>query len=98
FRVVVPTSTESEIAAGTAIAPTLGTGDLSITEEQVTEQKKRTTIVTRAAVTLPVSLVSYKLTGKSQIETITETLDTGLQTLTGMSELIEEADVQNLGN
>jgi hypothetical protein len=97
FRVAVPTSTTSAVTAGTAVAPTLGTGDLSAEQQQITEFTKRTTLETRAGITLPVSLVSSKLSRDKQVETVTETLDTGVQTFTPTA-LTEEANVQNLGN
>src|SRR5262249_7678370 len=98
FRVAVPTTTFSLLAAGTATAPTLGSGDLSITEEQTDEFTFRTTTETRAGISLPVSLQSYKLHRDQQIETLTETYDSGIQTITGVSETTVEATVDNLGN
>lgn len=99
FRVAVPTTTSSLLSAGTATPPTLGTGDLSITEEQTNEFVLRTTTETRAGVSLPVTLVSYKMTRDKQVETFTEIYDSGLQTISGdLDELTVEADVQNLGN
>src|SRR5213596_1905085 len=62
FRVAVPTDTTAVTTAGTASAPTLSAGDLSITENQVDEFKLRTRTVTRSAITLPVTLLSSKLT------------------------------------
>ncbi len=98
FRVAVPTETTSIVSAGTASPPTLGTGDLSIDEQQIDAFNIRTATETRAGVSLPVQLVSYKLTRDKQIETVTETLDSGLQTISGVDELTQEAEVQNLGN
>jgi len=98
FRVVAPTTTLEVILEGTASLPTLGTGDLSIEERQVTEQLFHRTTVTRAGTVLPVTLISYKMTREKQIETVTETLDSGLQTLGAINELTVEAEVQNLGN
>ena len=97
FRVAVPVATAETTAAGTASAPTLGAGDLSKRDEQTTEFEHRTSTTTRSAITLPVSLTSTKLTAKKQVETVVETLDTGLQTITGSATTVE-ADVQNLGD
>ncbi len=98
FRVVAPTATTALESAGVASMPTLGTGDLEASSRQINEFVKRDSVSTRAGTSLPVSLVSYKLTADKQIETVTETLDTGLQTITGVSALTVEAEVQNLGN
>ena len=97
FRVVVPTSTTEIDSIGTAAPPTLGTGDLSITDAQLDEFIKRTSTRTRSGVSLPVSLVSYRMTKDKQVATVTETLATGLQTITPTN-LTESAEVINLGN
>ncbi len=98
FRVLSPATTTEETVAGTAALPVLGTGDLSKSERQLTEFKKRLSTTNRDPSALPVSLVSYKLTADKQIETITETLDEGLQTIPTVDETTTEANVDNLGN
>ncbi len=97
FRVTVPTVTDAQNLAGTAPVPSLTTGQLQKQEEQLDEFLYKETITARAPVVLPVTLISYKMTGDQQIETLTETLDNGLQTISPNS-LTVEADVQNLGN
>lgn len=98
FRVAIPTITEIFDSIGTAVMPTLIAGQLSEEQVQRDEFVKRTTKTLRDAPTLPVVLTSYKLTQLGQVETVVETYDTGLQTLSGLSALTEEADVQNLGD
>src|SRR5215471_2971114 len=97
FRVAVPTQKSSVLSAGTAAPPTLGTGELSRQSDQVNAFVKRDVVEFRSVVSLPISLVESKLTPQKQIETITTTLDTGVQTITA-NELTVEASVDNLGN
>ena len=97
FRPVVPTRRESVNSAGTAAAPTLATGELSHTSEQVNAFVVRDTSQFRDITSLPVSLTDYELTREKQISTVIATLATGLQTLTPTA-LTDKAMVDNLGN
>ena len=47
FRVLLPTETTETTVAGTAAAPTLGSGDLAKSEKQVTPYSKRTSVTHR---------------------------------------------------
>lgn len=62
FQVAIPTATTEETVAGTAAEPTLGTGELAKSEQQVTEFTKRTRKVSRKTSKLPAEL---KQTGTS---------------------------------
>ena len=97
FRVAVPTTTTSDVEAGTAAAPTLSTGDLFKTEEQVTVFKKRKKTTSRTAAN-SVTLRGKKLTPQQQLGDVTETYDpTGAQTVTP-SALVVEANIEALGD
>ena len=98
FRVLIPITTSAITGIGSAAPITsLGTGELSREEQQLTEFWRRVSVRGRDISSLPVSLVSYKQTRDKQIETITETMDAGLQTLTP-SALVVEEESTNLGN
>lgn len=56
FRAAIPTVTSSGRSAGTAAAPSLSTGDLAKSEEQLDAFVKETSATTRAGVSLPVVL------------------------------------------
>ena len=81
FKGLVPATTASEVSAGTiSVTPTLATGELSKSEQQVTVFKKKVSTTSREAVSLPVSLVEKKLTGEGQVATVTQTLNTAAST------------------
>lgn len=97
FRVALPTYEASYISAGTALPiPQLGTGELERSDAQETEYKHRISIKARA-ISGAVVLVSYKMTKDKQIETVLETFNQGIQTISPNA-LTVEADVTNLGN
>ena len=96
FRALVPAVTESVVAAGTAVAPTLDSGDLSKSEEQITVQKKRTRS-TKRTVTTAATLTSKRITPEGQLAQVVETLATGDQTVTPTA-LTVDGRVEALGN
>jgi hypothetical protein len=77
FRVAVSTETEEETVIGTATAPTLGTGDLVKTEQQVTKFTKRVRSSKRNPASLPVTITEKTTSNEGQLVTITETLQEG---------------------
>jgi hypothetical protein len=98
FRVAVPVTESSATlpSPNPVTIPVLGTGDL---EAKVTQEKefwKRVSLKTRGNVVRTV-LVSYKMTRDKQIETVVETFNSGIQTISPNA-LTIEADVTNLGN
>ena len=96
FRAALPVTTTDETSEGTAAEPTLATGDLSAREQQVDSFLKRVLRRTRAAITLPVSLVSYRTNQQKQLETVTRTLKvTGAATAPTAT---REVETQNLGD
>src|SRR4029077_4236668 len=97
FKATVPTRTDSVVLVGVAAEPTLATGELKRTSEQVNVFVKKDTVVFRDISVLPITLTEYKLTGKLQVATATATLAVGLQTLTPDALTIDSA-VENLGN
>jgi len=96
FRVAIPAVTTSSVVAGTAATPTLSTGDLSKSEEQVTVFKKRTKKTTRSAASNK-TLTGSKVTSQGQIATVTETYSSGSQTITGSATVIE-GGVETIGD
>ena len=97
FKVAIPVGTLTQTTAGTAVPPVLGTGELQRRDEQTKQFWHRQTIKYRDPSHLPTSLVSYELTPDQQIGRVTETLATGLQTLSPNERLIK-GSVDNLGN
>lgn len=73
FKVAVPITTTEHKSAGTAVTPTLGAGDLSITQKQSSVFEKIIRVATRAGLILPISLASKKTNSKKQVVTVTET-------------------------
>jgi hypothetical protein len=97
FRVAIPTVTNSGIEVGTATQPTLSTGDLSKSEEQVTQYKKRKTSVSRT-ITPQKTLVGYKVTPQQQLGTVTESYDpTGGQAIV-VDALTVEGSIEAVGD
>jgi len=96
FRALIPATTQSVIAAGTATEPTLDAGDLSKTEEQVTAFKKRTRSSKRI-VTAAATLTGHRITPEGQLADVLETLATGIQTVTP-SAFTVDGRVEDLGN
>lgn len=98
FRVLVPTQRASALLAAASVSPpTLLTGELSRTTERVNAFVKKDTSTYRDTTSLPVSLISYRMTQDRQVATRTATLDTGVQLIVP-DELTVEAEVDNLGN
>lgn len=98
FRVLVPTQKASALLAATSVSPpTLLTGELSRTTERINAFVKKDVSTYRDITSLPVSLISYRMTSDRQVATRTATLDTGVQLIVP-DELTVEAEVDNLGN
>jgi hypothetical protein len=97
FKVTIPVSESALTSVGEAIPPVLGTGELERIDQQEKEFWHRVTVRGRNITQLPVSLLSYELTPEQQIETVIETLDVGIQTLSPNA-LLLKASVDNLGN
>ena len=81
-RALLPDTTASDIYQGTASAPTLGTGDISARQEQLTEQTYRLTVTTRPAAMLPVSVQDQQIVEGGLLGTRTRTLSATAPTLT----------------
>lgn len=96
FRVAVPTQTTRADSAGTAAAPTLGSGDLFRSEEQTSTFIKRVLRRFRSLVGLPVSLVGKQTDQQKQIVTVTQTLKTAGSDATPTA--LKDVEVQNLGD
>ena len=77
FRVLVPTENTEETVEGTAEMPTLATGELQVSEQQLNVHVKRKSRTKRDVTTLPRSLVQKATTNEKQVATITETLQIG---------------------
>ena len=76
FRVAAKTLTIQKTEEGTAEQPDLVTGELSKSEQQVTEFVKRTSTTSRDQTQLPVTLVQRSVDNDRQRVTVTETLQT----------------------
>lgn len=74
FEALLQKRETGSIAAGTAAQPTLGSGDLKATEEQLTVQLKKTTRVNRDLASLPLVLTGKETDKDGQIVTVTKTL------------------------
>lgn len=96
FRAALPTFEFSQTIPGTAMPVVLGTGEFERRDQQETAYKHRTFVKARLPAARTV-LVSYKMTREKQLETVIETYDSGLQTISPSS-LTIEAEVTNLGN
>ncbi len=100
MRAFIPTQTEAITTAGNIDdPPTLAAGDLSVTDEQLTEFTKRTTRIFRT-VEVPVTLVNYALTEEygGGVVSITRTVDTNGTMTVDQGLLILSSKVTNLGN
>lgn len=97
FRPSIPTVTTRVDSAGTAVDPTLAGTELEETQEQFTELKKRITIVTQAAPSLPIALTGKETNQDQQVVTVVETLQTVGTTPTAPTALID-VTVNNLGD
>lgn len=96
FRVAVPTTRTDTTVSGLATTPILQLGDLKRVEEQIDEFKKRTTVVTRSGVTLPVSLAEKETNQVKQVVSKTRTYRlAGSDTLPSAT---QDVEVQNLGD
>jgi hypothetical protein len=62
FRAAIPTDSIEEILEGQATPPTLGTGDLRATDDQITEFKHRVGTVSRNTLGLPAVLIDFETT------------------------------------
>ena len=77
FRASIPTITEEISEIGNAELPTLGTGELTASEQQENKFVKRKRTTKRDTTKLPKSLVQKATTNVKQVATITETLQVG---------------------
>ena len=77
FRVLIPSESTEENIIGTALMPTLTTGELESTEQQINKFVKRKRSTKRNITTLPKSLTQKTTTGEKQVATITDTLQNG---------------------
>jgi hypothetical protein len=93
FKAVVPVRTTQSDLAGTAVMPTLGTGELARSSQQVTEQIKRDSVTERPLDALPQTLTDYVMTPEGQLGTRLRTFDNGTQTITP-SALTKQASVE----
>ncbi len=96
FRVAVAALTTDTNVVGQPQIPSLLEGDLERSEEQVDEFVKRTHLVTRAAVDIPVSLVGKDTNEVKQIVTVTEKYK--LSGDNAVPDAFQEVAVQNLGD
>lgn len=99
FKGAVPTTTQSEVSTGTVTTVSLGTGELSKSEDQITVFKKRVTTSARSAVTLPVTITETKITPEGQIAIVSQVLNTEASTLAlSTSALILDGQIDKLGD
>ena len=78
FQVAIPTTTEEETVAGTAVqTPTLGTGELAKSEQQLTEFTKRTKKTSRPKSDLPKKLPQTATGQQQQKLFVEDTLQLG---------------------
>ncbi len=77
FRASVQSVTEQETIEGDAEQPNLSSGEISKSEQQVTEFIKRTSTTSRDETSLPVTLTQKATNQEKQLVTITETLQQG---------------------
>lgn len=98
FRAALPIDEKRETFTGQVVDPqVLGTNELYRQEVQDTEFNMTRTTRKRVPVGYPAYAFEYKLTPEQQLETVTNKLDLGLQTLVP-SGLMLEGDVRDLGN
>jgi len=88
FRTSLPAVTTEITEIGSIGTASLASGELSATEQQLTAFTKRTRKTSRVAVTLPKSLTQQATTNDGIKATITETYQTGDDTLTSRSALV----------
>jgi len=74
FRVYLPTITEEENSEGSVTTPTLTTGQIQVSEQQINKFVKRKQITKRDTNTLPKTLIQKATTNEKQVATITEIL------------------------
>ena len=77
FRVAIPATTAEETVAGTAAEPTLGTGELAKSEQQVTQFTKRTKRTARPKAALPKKLPQTATGQQQQKLYVEDTLQLG---------------------
>lgn len=77
FRVAIPTATTEETIAGIAAEPTLGTGELAKSEQQVTQFTKRTKKTSRSKTDLPKKLPQTATGQQQQKLYVEDTLQLG---------------------
>lgn len=75
FGALLITQEFSEEISGTAVDPTLGTGELFREEKQVTEFTKRVTVRSRDVASLPKTFIDKDTDENDQVVTVTKTWD-----------------------
>lgn len=98
FRVGIPDITTRVDEAGIAVDPTLTAGEFRESQEQITQDKKRTEITTQAALHLPRILDQGRETNsQGQDVVVTETLLAD-GTVADVSTVTKEVSVEQLGD
>jgi hypothetical protein len=77
FRIAAPSTTTEETVVGTAAQPSLATGELAASEQQVTKFTKRNKKTSRSTASLPKSLTQTATTNIGLKAAVVETLQVG---------------------
>ena len=77
FRIASPTTTEEETVEGEAENPTLETGDIAKSEQQINKFTKRLRSTFRNLLNLPKTIVQKATNNEGQLVTVRETLQVG---------------------
>lgn len=77
FRVAAPATTEETTLAGQAQEPSLATGDISKSEQQISKFLKRVRSTFRSLLSLPVVLTQKSTNNEKNLVSITQTLQAG---------------------
>lgn len=96
FQALLPTTTTKLESAGTAVAPTISGDELSETQEQLTQFKKRVTTTSRATPELPAALEGAEVT-EHGVASIARILDTAPQGVTAGTLILSSVETP-LGN
>ena len=77
FRIAAPSTTTEETVIGTAAQPSLATGELAASEQQITKFTKRKKKTSRSTTALPVELTQTTTNSDGLKAVVTETLQVG---------------------
>ena len=93
FRALLPSKSTEQDIVGTASMPTLATGELEASEQQVNKFVKRKRSTKRDAASLPQSLTQKLTTNDKQVATVIEVLKVGdtLETASATKDIQSEA-------